>query len=259
MRRQMIYGCLVATLIVMLAGCGIVPNEAASLVLPEPPEISEDMESPPDSVIEDNEPIIKGTATRIDRAYEEYDYSGWGITTWFPGIYSMIPEGLEEAYQYDDSGIMQGDPDTMKDAAGSAVIWTNLAYDLRTPIDAVMSIVAEIQNEGYDVEYGEFRIKQSEHIRNFVWPAGYYYKRVPVGSVGESENDKWDIQVFFTLGIEEEHSLCSFSLKLSDSGNIVDSLITYEVFFQIANSLYNAGVDADEYFSEFTGIPQSFK
>ena len=260
-RRRLLCGCLLIMMITLLAGCSINPNEEAPMP-PEPPISSENAQAPPESIIKNTEnETIKGTATRIDRIYEEYDYSGWQMATWFPGVYSMIPEGLEEEDEY---SLVIGNPDgssssTRKDVAGSMVVWTNSIPDLPTPEAVVLNIVKAICAEGMDVEYGVFRIRQLPSIRNFVLPEGYYYKRIGANISGDAGSDNWDTQVFFTFWPEDEKRMFSFSMKLNIAEAISDNNITYEDFFKLANSSYVEGVNPEEYFTEFTGIVQKFR
>ena len=260
MRRNYLYMYLVTAMIVMFVGCSTasskekIPSEFESSVY------SEEGQTPPESFIENTErELIRGTAIRIDRIHEEYDYSEWNETIgWFPGVISLIPDGLEAV---DWDSFLELDLDgnsssTMKDAVGSAIVFTNIYSTMPIPADAVISIVEEIQDEGVDVEYGEFRIRPLENIRNWINPDGYYYKRINDKPSGCIESEDWDAQVFFTTGSEGEKVLLSFSLKLNDAGYINDNLITYETFFKIANSFYVYGTDPKEYYAEFTGKVQ---
>ena len=261
MRRSFFYGCLVI-IIIMFIGCDTYPEKEGISITTELPVNPEVSTEPPKNDNENTEgEFVKGIATRIDRVYEEYDYSGWYMIGWFPGVLSLIPDGWAD----EDNLFTKDNPDgsvsaTRKDAIGSEISWsTGIEPDTFAPVDVVMIKVAAIQDEGVDVEYGEFRFNPLPNIKNWIWPDGYYYKRSDTGLCKGAGSNTYDIQVFFTSGSETDNNMCSFSLKLSGVENASINNFTYEVFFMMANSLYEGGQEEREYFSALTGIAQKFR
>ena len=249
MQKKGFYGLLVVMVIIALVGCKIDNNAQPPNTSEEPTlgssEVSEPSEN--DNGTADSNGIaetnIIGETTEMNRGGETYDYDEWVIMSGAQDIFLLVSNGWNRhilAKQDSDRSFYT----IWADSDGSEIVLRINISDLSSPREAVMEKVAALQKQGVDIEYGE--------LDNILMTDGYYYRRVDAGQDADVEKEKWDSQIFFRIGPEEEKRLDSISLKLNVKDTATTGAISEEAFFKMANSFY-LGPDPEGYYFKLTG------